>query len=270
MSHRTLVAAVAASLLLSTPLLTAAAQCQQTPAPRQLSPRRGAILDNGCADQSDSTDWSFRWGRVAGAERYHLYVKSSGVKFPVIDAPNLSATSYIDRRPASYIANHNRTGWSWKVRAQVRGVWGPWSAERAFDVEPLDADCARGDGGSRLIPVVRTTGRGTGLVAPTQLYPADGAAFSHYPRQTVLVWSAVPGASSYTVEIDCFHCCQAGRWCTDVDGPRHLVPDLKTTVYSFNFVGSQPGRWRVWAVGPGGVGGPKTNWSQFTYAPIKQ
>jgi hypothetical protein len=110
--------------------------------------------------------------------------------------------------------------------------------------------------------------RGSGALAiltPTQLTPADGSVFDHYPRTTTLKWTAVPGATSYTVEIDCYHCCQSGKWCTDVGETWKLVPNLKATSYTFNFVGAQPGRWRVWAVDASGQESPKTGWWEFRY-----
>jgi hypothetical protein len=41
--------------------------------------------------------------------------------------------------------------------------------------------------------------------APTQLSPADGSTFDHFPRSTTLAWTAVTDAVSYTLEVDCFH-----------------------------------------------------------------
>ncbi len=107
--------------------------------------------------------------------------------------------------------------------------------------------------------------QGEALPQPTQLYPTDGMIFSHYPRQTVLVWEKVPDAASYTVEIDCYHCCTGNAWCTDKGRQWRLAPGLTKTVYAFQFVGAQPGRWRVWAVGADGVAGAKSEWSQFSY-----
>jgi YVTN family beta-propeller protein len=102
-------------------------------------------------------------------------------------------------------------------------------------------------------------------VAPVQLAPADGTVFDHFPRTTKLRWSPVPSAASYTVEIDCFHCCQAGKWCTDVDRTYKLVPNVRETGYTFGFAGAQPGRWRVWAVDVEGKEGPKSVWWGFRY-----
>jgi len=110
-------------------------------------------------------------------------------------------------------------------------------------------------------PVITTTA----LVAPTQLAPKNNEVFNHYPRDTTLQWMPVSGAASYTVEIDCYHCCESNKWCTDVGKTWKVVPGIEGTTYSFSFVGAQPGRWRVWAIGPGGEVGPKSGWWQFSY-----
>jgi hypothetical protein len=104
-----------------------------------------------------------------------------------------------------------------------------------------------------------------GLSAPKQLSPADGAVFSHYPRTTTLRWSAVPGAVKYTVQIDCYGCCEANKWCTNVGRNHKLVPNVEATSYTFDFVGAQPGAWRVWAVDATGREGPKSDWRTFKY-----
>lgn len=103
------------------------------------------------------------------------------------------------------------------------------------------------------------------LPAPRQVSPANGTTFSHYPRRTTLAWNPVPGATSYTVEIDCYQCCQKNKWCSDVGRMWKVQPNLNATSYTFDFVGAQPGRWRVWAVGPGGQQSPKSGWWNFYY-----
>jgi hypothetical protein len=75
----------------------------------------------------------------------------------------------------------------------------------------------------------------------------------------------VPGAISYTVEIDCFNCCVANQWCTDVGREYRVIPSIKTMTYKFDFGGAQPGRWRVWAVDKNGVQGRKSDWRDFRY-----
>ena len=85
--------------------------------------------------------WDFDWSDVAGAARYHLFVKGSGALYPLVDDESLGSSEYrIDE--AAYVINANRLGWTWRVRALVDGEWGPWSEERTFDVEPLNTDCA--------------------------------------------------------------------------------------------------------------------------------
>jgi hypothetical protein len=95
------------------------------------------------------------------------------------------------------------------------------------------------------------------LLTPTQLSPADGTTFGHYPRRTTLTWQHVPYAASYTLEIQFEH---ADTWY-----PWKVVSDLKATSHTFNFVGMQPGRWRVWAVGEHGQASAKSDWWEFDY-----
>jgi len=102
-----------------------------------------------------------------------------------------------------------------------------------------------------------------GLAAPTPLFPPDGAVLDYAPPRIVtLEWAPVPGAASYTVEVE--FCQPAG--CAS-HAPWILLPDLRIPRYTFDFVGAQPGRWRVWAVDTAGHAGPKTAWREFTFAP---
>jgi len=104
-----------------------------------------------------------------------------------------------------------------------------------------------------------------GLTAPVQVSPANGTVFNNFPRHTKLDWKPVQGAARYGLEIDCFGCCQAGKWCTDVGGKYINVPSVNATEYTFDFVGAQPGRWRVWAIDAQGHAGPKSPWWEFKY-----
>ena len=91
--------------------------------------------------------------------------------------------------------------------------------------------------------------------------PANHTVFDHYPRTTTLVWSEVPGPSGYAVEWDYN---EGHSWASDRTG---VFCELHTTepVATFQFVGAQPGRWRVWAIDAAGAPGPKSAWSEFTY-----
>jgi hypothetical protein len=101
---------------------------------------------------------------------------------------------------------------------------------------------------------------GQGISTPTQLSPSDGSVFSNYPRTTTLTWSNISGAASYTVEIQ--YCSPAG--CADWATSYPLV-NVTATSYTFDFVGAQPGRWRVWAFDANGNTSPKSGWWGFKY-----
>ena len=107
--------------------------------------------------------------------------------------------------------------------------------------------------------------RQAGISTPKQLSPANGTVFNNFPRKTTLKWSSVSGAAKYSVEIDCYHCCQTSRWCSDVGRTWKVENNITNTSYTFNFVGAQPGRWRVWAVDNNGNASAKSGWWTFRY-----
>lgn len=96
---------------------------------------------------------------------------------------------------------------------------------------------------------------------PTQLTPLDGTVFSHFPRTTTLTWTEERDAASYWVEVEF---CQ-GPQCVDASAVFFRRENTSTTSYSFAFVGAQPGRWRVWAVGRTGLESPKSAWWVFHF-----
>jgi|SRR5882672_7121233 len=100
------------------------------------------------------------------------------------------------------------------------------------------------------------------LPAPKLVSPEHLSHFDHYPRKTVLVWEAVPGAAGYRVETDFQY---SGLWASEDHGYAHAV-DVTATTYTFDFVGAQPGRWRVWAFDASGREGVKSEWREFVYS----
>jgi hypothetical protein len=103
-----------------------------------LAPQAGAAMDNGCSSHQKEMEWNFQWSPVAGASLYQIMVMGPNARNPLV---NTAVTSNFHRHSGrGYVADHNRTGWTWRVRAQVNGQWGPWS-ESSFNVEPLDTDC---------------------------------------------------------------------------------------------------------------------------------
>jgi hypothetical protein len=100
------------------------------------------------------------------------------------------------------------------------------------------------------------------LPAPTQLSPASGSVFNNYPRTTTLQWSAVSGAASYTVQIYYY---QPGDTTCSGGAQDYLTPNITNTSYTFDFVGAQPGCWRVWAVDADGRQSSISGWWEFRY-----
>ncbi len=96
------------------------------------------------------------------------------------------------------------------------------------------------------------------LAAPVLVSPADHSVFDFYPRTTRLVWKPVNGARSYGVEIQAYY----EKWFSrQAEG----FIETDSTEYTFNFGGMNPGRWRVWAIGPNGEEGERSLWWEFEY-----
>jgi len=102
------------------------------------------------------------------------------------------------------------------------------------------------------------------LPSPVQVSPGDKAVFHGYPRMLPMQWEPVKGASGYEVEVDCYGCCITHGWCSAPGRPAEVSKTLNTN-YTHEFVGDQPGRWRVWAVAPDGTPGAKSDWRAFTF-----
>jgi len=150
-----------------------------------------------------------------------------------------------------------------------------WNGAEGADLQPLTLQVSSGETKILSVSLEKMLARdevanSSALEAPQTLSPIDGEEFSHYPRTTRLEWAAVPGAVSYTVELEV---CQPGgvdrKECRD---PRLLqmrgnppLSGIEGTSYEFLFIGAQPGRWRVWAVDEKGQLGEKSAWSKFIF-----
>ncbi len=103
------------------------------------------------------------------------------------------------------------------------------------------------------------------LPAPLLTGPADGVEMHNLPREVWFEWRPVPRAESYTIEIDCEHCCLQGRFCSEVAPSRTFrAADLQGTRYRFEWFGDQRGRWRVWA-SAGFIEGEKSAWRMLSF-----
>ncbi|HYM00849.1 MAG TPA: energy transducer TonB [Blastocatellia bacterium] len=139
------------------------------------------------------------------------------------------------------------------------------SVRKTLEVEfALGGTLNRGQTQSAPIPPPGGPGEAEGLAPPVQLSPATGSAFDTNPRTIMLQWAPVAGAASYNVEVDCFQCCQKGRWCADVGKNFQVFRNIQGTQYTFDFVGAQPGRWRVWASDEKGRDGASSPWWDFS------
>ena len=92
------------------------------------------IVANGGWDQRERED-------VLGATLYAIYIKHNSAINPATDLSDLPTSQFNYNSPSGYVADADRFGWDWKVRAFVNGEWGPWSVEREFSVEPVNTDC---------------------------------------------------------------------------------------------------------------------------------
>jgi len=64
---------------------------------------------------------------------------------------------------------------------------------------------------------------------PEPISPLSGANLDHFPRVTELKWQPVPDAISYSVEVECFHCCEVRKWCSEVATPQIHGSGITTT-----------------------------------------
>ena len=98
--------------------------------------------------------------------------------------------------------------------------------------------------------------------APEPLSPPDGAVFGHFPRTVTLEWSPVPRAETYTLEIEA---CLDERCMEGTTTSYRPAPLVRGTSFTFDFVGEQPGRWRVYAVDARGDAGLPSPWRYFRF-----
>ncbi len=207
--------------------------------PRLVSPLRDSVMDNGCSNDTNATEWIFQWSSCAAADRYHVEISdSSGLYLTNDKLP----TPAFDYRLNDYIANFDDSHWTWRVRARLNGDWGPWTPSQSFRVEPVNTDCSS-------------------LPPPTLVSPANGAVFSSFPRVTELKWSALPGAVRYRVEVET--CGATDTLCVGppVQGLTNIM-DVQAASITFTFGGAQSGRWRVLAFSADGLASP---WSETRY-----
>ena len=77
------------------------------------------------------------------------------------------------------------------------------------------------------------------------------------PGNVTIRWQPIPGAVTYTVEINVVGRGTDGAWSL-----WSYVVNLEAPEYTFE-IGSGPSRWRVWAVDATDLGGPVSEWSEL-------
>jgi hypothetical protein len=197
-------------------------------APTLLSPANGVLLTNF------PRTTTLQWSSVSGAASYTVevqYCESPSSCTTYITSGGMGGTNYA----FDFIGDQPGR---WRVKAVgLSGTESPFSEWWMFSYNTA----------------------GTGLPAPGLISPSNGAVFNNFPRTTELRWTSVSGASHYIVEIQY---CQTG-FVDCVSYP--LVSGNVSTAYTFEFIGAQPGRWRVKSVTSGGVEGAWSEWWTFTY-----
>ena len=107
------------------------------------------------------------------------------------------------------------------------------------------------------------TATGTGATGAMKI---NSYAFDHLPRLTTLVWRPVVGAVSYDVEYQFGNACTSGTAVCATWSPHSGSPATTASLgYVFEFVGAQPGRWRVVAHGVLGSILSTSEWVYFSY-----
>jgi hypothetical protein len=92
----------------------------------------GQAKPDGGTMGNRGTIWRFTWPKVPGAIGYRIQVFG-----PKSTRPLISGTAKIPsyKRPQrGLIPNANRSGWTWRYAAVVKGKTKPWSKKYSFDV----------------------------------------------------------------------------------------------------------------------------------------
>ena len=113
----------------------------------------------------------------------------------------------------------------------------------------------------RLVPIGNIEAEDPSLPPPKLIAPENNAKFDTFPRLTKCRCEPSAGADSYLLEWDYF---DQGAWQSEITQKAFALPATSTEA-SFDFVGAQPGRWRVWPVNAKGERGNPSEWRGFAY-----
>ncbi len=100
------------------------------------------------------------------------------------------------------------------------------------------------------------------MATPVLTSPAVDEVFYHYPRTTTLAWKMIPAAVGYKVET--MYCLADEITCWPF--ATVTISDPLKSYHTFIFVGMQPGKWRVTALGaPDYLDSAPSAWRWFSY-----
>lgn len=113
-----------------------------------------------------------------------------------------------------------------------------------------------------LVAISPPVAQAVSLAAPKLVSPPDHAVFDTYPRRLTCRWEASEGANGYLLEWDYRY---RDAWNAEFQGIPGTALMAKGTEASFEFVGAQEGRWRVWPVNVYGRRGNPSEWRTFRF-----
>jgi len=149
--------------------------------------------------------------------------------------------------------------WAKSQRDDVRRRMGLDAAPR--EPEVLPASTAE-EPAPALVPVPLPDAVDASLPAPKLISPPDDSVFDIFPRRTTLAWEPSDGAVSYIVEWDYSY---KGVWHSEEHNTPGATFRSSGAAFTFDFVGAQPGRWRIWPLNAAGERGQSSEWRTFRY-----
>lgn len=211
------------------------------PAPTLIEPANGAVFPPAIPRQVN-----YLWSPVPGAVQYRLELDECiGGVCSNWELQTVANTAFLFAVP--------RDGaYRWRVRAiDADGEFGAPSEWRSFTYGAVLGSP----------PVL--------LLPPSRTMPSDGQTFDIFPRETIFRWFLADGAMSYQLQVQfCQGTLSAVTNCagdTLINIPAPTTPGAFDVSHLINFVGAQPGRWRVRSVGNGGLTSDWTSWWYFLH-----
>jgi hypothetical protein len=113
-----------------------------------------------------------------------------------------------------------------------------------------------------MVAILSADPQDSSLPAPQLISPPDRALFDGYPRRVRCKWEVSPGAVSYLLEWDYM---DRDAWNAEYQGVPGAAIIATGVEETFNFIGAQPGRWRVWPVNGSGQRGNPSEWRTFRF-----